>query len=119
MREHTPGPWDVYSGELRNVKARKVFVQPQKADGEFAGIVAEMPINTYPTAVQVANARLVAAAPDLLEAARAIAAMADVLRAGSHTPTMLNATRHKIMRDAARAADKARAAIAKAEGDYR
>lgn len=83
---HTPGPWRLSRTE------RYVM------DGVAAPWVCEV----TPRAECRANARLIAAAPDLLEVAKAIAAAADAL----------NGT----VAGAGPLATMARAAIAKAEG---
>lgn len=72
MSEHTPGPWGVFDGVVGGTDARKVFVQPTDAEREFSDIVAEMPMMSHPKDVQLANARLIAAAPDLYVAANGL-----------------------------------------------
>ena len=86
MNKHIPGPW----------QANKSFVWTAGHDPE--GAVAS--VNAcWTEEAQKANARLIAAAPDLLEALRIITAIAATLP-GTH----------------GLAVDNARAAIAKAEG---
>jgi hypothetical protein len=66
----TPGPLGVFDGVLVNGGEIRVFVQPLSARTEFGKITAEIPTDTYPRETQVANAKLYAAAPDLLAAAK-------------------------------------------------
>lgn len=60
MSKHTPGPWA--TKEVNDKGAHVLWVMPIKANGHY---VAEVGVNS-PDAQ--ANARLIAAAPDLLEA---------------------------------------------------
>ena len=63
MSEHTPGPWCVSDGNLLRVtninKKHPVVVCGVHRNGKYGGKVCGDPL---------ANARLIAAAPDLLEA---------------------------------------------------
>ena len=90
MSAHTPGPWRAGIGRRDQITA---------ADGSAIGFV-----NLYGyhhNANTVANARLLAAAPDLL------AALIDIATAGE---------RYGVQWDAATMGNVARAAIAKATG---
>ena len=92
MSKHTPGPWTPEFGEAYRVRAQQ--------DGGQVAIMMNLKgqhgMAGRRTGEEVAaNARLIAAAPDLLEALK----------------TML-----AIWEDGSDAADKARAAIAKAGG---
>jgi selenophosphate synthetase-related protein len=61
---HTPGPWDVYAGKMKN--GDRII-----NDGEGTPVAYAADYNEYAKDDQVdANARLIAAAPDLLEAAQ-------------------------------------------------
>lgn len=65
--KHTPGPWEVYGGTRAGI---------DKEDGSFSIVVAgydddECGIYGHTDAEAAANARLIAAAPDLLAACRA------------------------------------------------
>jgi len=80
-RKHTPGPWTLSEWEDRYDNALEVT----GADGET--ICDNFPY--YPHPVSPANARLIAAAPDLLEALELL-----VRKYGEHedgTPKDLNA----------------------------
>lgn len=70
MAEHTPGPWRGFVSE--GVHGRKVWIEP--AVTEHTHIAEVLPgvgcLSGYATAE--ANANLIAAAPDLLEACRGL-----------------------------------------------
>jgi len=112
MSKHTPGPWTYYWYE----KNQRTHV------GEF-GITEETRGYSFPLTMggkrdsgyaktAEANARLIAAAPDLLEAARIAANACDILATESADS---DDTEHaEIWR---RKAARARAAIAKATGE--
>lgn len=85
MSKHTPGPWNVVEGRTQG--SVEIFAD-QKAIAEC------WRRNDAPT--EIANARLIAAAPDLLEALREM-----VVKAYEWHPSHT---------------EKARAVIAKAEG---
>ena len=57
--KHTPGPWIVVTNKVMHGKSLDVFAQPRQ-------ITRDMPYNSEEDA---ANARLIAAAPELLAAA--------------------------------------------------
>lgn len=65
--KHTPGPWRVDDDNAKNVRAGGV-------GGLFVAKTYAIPVEDNPDDAynreQIANARLIAAAPDLLEAAR-------------------------------------------------
>lgn len=65
MSKHTPGPWFVYYGRPRNSRAVFVCHDDVAAGGRVA--IAQAIISN-----EDANARLIAAAPDLLEALKAL-----------------------------------------------
>jgi hypothetical protein len=62
MSTHTPGPWGIVA------QSRDLLITAR------AGLVAKLPHSQHPLApsdeVSLANARLIAAAPDLLEAGK-------------------------------------------------
>ena len=102
MREraagHTPGPWRVHLDA--------VLVQRCDEDGTFSSAIVDCETGSSPSMPQgerEANARLIAAAPELLEAARGIVDGIDDTRP-NFIPLMGNRVAHL------------REAIAKAEG---
>lgn len=65
MKKHSTGPWSI--DHIRNKSATKVRISsPQWAS--FASVVVRMKGEDSDTPQGIANARLVAAAPDLLDA---------------------------------------------------
>jgi hypothetical protein len=66
--QHTPGPWSL---EDRGTK----FIVSKPGDGYITREVCRMDSSTMAAFAQEANARLIAAAPDLLEALQAIASI--------------------------------------------
>ena len=66
---HTPGPWSV--GTIRNYQRREHLegAAIQTSDVMVAEVRGATVINGVPMATHIANALLIAAAPDLLEAA--------------------------------------------------
>ena len=97
MSKHTPGPWVL---ENRGYK----FIVSKPGDGYITRDVCRMDASTMSAFAQEANARLIAAAPDLLEALKKIAAIEN---------RMFGSDWEEI--DEAR--EIARAAIAAAEGE--
>jgi hypothetical protein len=93
--QHTPGPWRV--GDA----AHTIF-GPKQADGSLAVTIASVAGNARVEDYR-ANARLIAAAPDLLAALKAVSAIAE------HGPSVVDALGFQNVR-------AIRAAIAKAEG---
>jgi hypothetical protein len=66
IAKHTPGPWDVYAGKMKN--GDRII-----NDREGTPVAYAADYNQYAKDDQVdANARLIAAAPELLAAANAI-----------------------------------------------
>jgi hypothetical protein len=90
---HTPGPWTVFNGHIH------------------AGGFEYLPTHRSgaPDTVWEANARLIAAAPDLLEAARYGANFATMYLVNLHSPEAMKQL-------AEQTREKISAAIAKAEG---
>ena len=90
-QKHTPGPWRI---EMKD-NYMKLYMPASRLDGDVArGYVGE------------ANARLIAAAPELLEACEALARLCE--RFGVNPVTVSGGPS---------SLDRARAAIAKAEGE--
>ena len=79
MSEHTPGPWEaveVCEGILFPAGvavAVQTSAEPWKRTGRICDIVAQGD-GAYSSETTTANARLIAAAPELLEACRALMA---------------------------------------------
>ncbi len=98
---HTPGPWDVQNkGNLYGSSARhEVVAGDNRLEGKPLPTICKMPGLAEK---DYANARLIAAAPDLLAALRKLDEWHDLIR--QDYPEMYPAFRD------------ARAAIAKAEG---
>lgn len=91
MTKHTPGPWRIH-GRVIRVPGR--------------GVIAEIPgPETVGVFDWLDNARLIAAAPDLLEAVKQMIGVYDDYGAGFYNQD-----------EFVEGVDKARAAIAKAEG---
>ena len=69
MTSYTPGPWAVFEKPYRDAFDGMVLLRTVIADnGRDADVVAYLD-DAYPASVE-ANARLIAAAPSLLEAAK-------------------------------------------------
>ena len=111
MSKHTPGPWSV--GEVSHKKQR-VDIDSLHADQTvghqtWRGLARAYGCEDMPaegTAVMLANARLIAAAPELLEALRGMQALDDE-----------HHQRGQCDDDVCAEVRKARAAIAKATGE--
>lgn len=106
MAEHTPGPWRVSTLDARTVGPSRLLV----CGGLQVQQLQAVAIVTLRTGETDANARLIAAAPDLLAALRLCrsAINEEVIAAGDLD--------HPTIRAHAKAAEQADAAIAKAEG---
>ena len=96
--QHTPGPWAIYVNAPSDVVIRKM----SKGGYELCAIAR--------VSSGYANARLIAAAPELLEACMAMIELDD--RENDHAVDF-----HKRMELCELAFQKARAAIAKATGE--
>lgn len=101
MNKHTPGPWDIHFDRQDNeiygkITGATITVEPNTAIARVCGI------DTNEHDERLANARLIAAAPELLEALREIMRECD--------------ENHSVLAKA-RAYSIARAAIAKATGN--
>ena len=77
-RTHTPGPWETADLHVKGNYARVV----NATTGETIAIVVDDPCNLTPSAEAQANARLIAAAPDMLALLRRI--MACLSKDGRH-----------------------------------
>jgi hypothetical protein len=95
MSEHTPGPWLL---ENRGYK----FIVSKPGDGYITRDVCRLDGSTMSAFAQEANARLIAGAPDLLEALKAL----EVL----FSPCVRDSTQADWI-------DRARAAIKAVEGE--
>ena len=89
--QHTPGPWSIYFNSQDDLVIRKMF-----PDGQESHSIARCHSGA-------ANARLIAAAPELLEALQRLSAQCTRLRLPGLTESCAERT--------------ARAVIAKATGD--
>jgi len=70
--KYTPGPW-VFHGQHQEIHAA--------VDEDGSQVIADMnPDNDYPRETNAANARLIAAAPELLAALQALTATARTFR---------------------------------------
>lgn len=78
--QHTPGPWSVphFADMLGGCKCGYVFSESQRGMGSICSVVSGGENEEHEQAI--ANARLIAAAPDLLAACQAY--MADRAEAG-------------------------------------
>ncbi len=99
--KHTPGPWVL--GALRREFRQINAVSCEQPWEEFASVAVKL--DGIPSKEGEANARLIAAAPDLLEALTLCLRFAET-----------EANQEDACYDAKPAVEKARAAIAKAEG---
>ena len=61
MSQHTPGPWSVGNARIWGATQEIAHVKRVRTTGDYAAVVRS-------TTEQEANARLIAAAPDLLDA---------------------------------------------------
>lgn len=72
---HTPGPWSCADGDASGFKTgsggESILATARPSDDYFVLKIAEMDSNV-PVDERTANARLIAAAPDLLEALQVI-----------------------------------------------
>ena len=106
--KHTPGPWYIWNEDLElnpdtSTGFPLICAAGETSDDESVDICE---VNADYPANYVANARLIAAAPELLEALKGIVACASI-----NGPV---GTKAYIISDERR--DKAKAAIARAEG---
>ena len=102
--KHTPGPW--------RVDIDRAIVADSQARGIWRTVVADLGLPTSPNGAQEreANAHLIAAAPDLLEALEELVVTADNMRAWIERQAAATPEDHA-------AIARARAAIAKAKGE--
>lgn len=106
MAKHTPGPWKAHF----NVPTAMIAGHIIKTDNDLMRPIASLweGGGTKGKPTQIANAHLIAAAPELLEALRSLLAYTDMLDEGCAV------SGNPVAEDPAQSA--ARAAIAKAEG---
>lgn len=112
--KHTPGPWEVQHSRQRNPHAYRIYSVTERAAQTGVGPHHYQPcicegamwLDSDPADESLANAHLIAAAPELLAALREYLAADDALRNG--TPE--NAERYR------KAIAQACAAIVRAEG---
>lgn len=101
MSKYTPGPWVL---ENRGCK----YIVSKPGDGYITRDVCRLDGSTMSAFAQEANARLIAAAPELLEALRGLLALDKEHHQRGHDDE-----------DICQEVQAARAAIAKAEGENR
>ena len=108
--KHTPGPWSIYGkpGDYPGIEAGQI---------PFSVVVFGFPDEYHPCGIQgrdsnemQANARLIAAAPDLLEALRTCVAVIEIQQRFCESTAEGKAAWDETL-------DHARAAIAKATGN--
>lgn len=74
MSAHTPGPWELRlekDGRVEGIYTTRPSPEDVEISGEFAGKIVETDGGIYPP--KLPDARLIAAAPDLLEACQTFA----------------------------------------------
>ena len=103
---HTPGPWLVWDskGTARIDHTTGVYRQPDSSDEQIIALCDED--LSLSSDEQLANARLIAAAPELLEALQQLDRLLDYTKSGAFSDY-----------DRAKCVVVARAAIAKARGE--
>lgn len=113
MSKHTPGPWRyATTGEVMCGYGQPLGVAQEGKPNLVAGIFGDVS-GGLPTAD--ANARLIAAAPELLAGAMAMMAVRE--RVHSHKGSLTRGSYEAFLADEAKATALLRAAIAKAEGE--
>ena len=75
MSKHTPGPWEIQ----RDSGLHIYITQPSDTPNRVPGYYAEIRRFTTDSEQVEANARLIAAAPDLLEACEQLLKLVDLL----------------------------------------
>ena len=106
--KHTPGPW---------IATKNADVVAGNTNGLIADAFDGLPHYETDKHIAVANARLIAAAPDLLEALKSAMDHIQMLEEGIEELRQLGATANFC--GVSFSHEKARAAIAKAEGGAR
>jgi hypothetical protein len=84
--KHTPGPWEVCRWETKRIVIRPVYPTPGCTTGFAPLAVVGGDKRTVTEAGKQANARLIAAAPELLEAAEAALLYDEALRSCRNDP---------------------------------
>lgn len=72
MSKHTPGPWFIEDGRTKKIDHLNVFHVNDKTPGAASSVIAKVTCRLTWYEEQTANARLIAAAPDLLAALEAL-----------------------------------------------
>lgn len=72
MNEYTPGPWSIGNANIKDEAEVGIH-----GPGEYGLIICDLQSDGYDEKTQKANAALIAAAPDLLEALENLLAVAD------------------------------------------
>jgi len=87
---HTPGPWSLETVRTQCGICHKVGPFPPRSGGRterYACLYADYPSNSDPADQELlANARLIAAAPDMFEALDNISGLSRALRVGGPDP---------------------------------
>jgi hypothetical protein len=117
MSKHTPGPWRAFAHDWGIGVCSYCEVR------EYSGDICSAPevgANSHrPREQDIANALLIAAAPDLLEALKEttmhLVAVHSLLKNGGNKAAASDAIFNLMLADAEKAFDRARAAIKKAE----
>ena len=104
MSEHTKGPWEVARTDAGIIVRTESAKKTRFGASRYAAIGGFDRSNPEQLAEALANARLIAAAPELLEALEELSLLMDDVRNGEYTPDHLTT-------------QPARAAIAKAKGE--
>ena len=112
--KHTPGPWQV-AGELDNLRVMSEIDDEKACDGlRRVALVTCGDFELADYGEHAANARLIAAAPDLLAALQDAIAVGDALGDWIARTQTGSKGAHSVVKDARATLDNARAAIARA-----
>lgn len=89
MAKHKPGPWKLIEGSTKHHEMSKVVVDAAAGDEFVIGYVITDHANKEARAEDMANARLIAAAPELLAACEeAIAFLSQLVQDATKTVTL-------------------------------
>ena len=119
MNKHTPGPWTLETVRTQSGICHKIGPFPPKTHHvhslpRHACLYADYPSSSDPADQELeANARLIAAAPDMLEALDNIGGLSRALRVSGPDPMDLQGLSDALEE----AVNMAHAAIAKARGE--
>ena len=75
--KHTPGPWELTTANADTYKSLNYGVKGPEINGSLDFTICDMCDDGYDDETQKANAHLIAAAPDLLEALENIVALSE------------------------------------------